>query len=192
MAVYVLPPARRHRHRVRTRPRRALDLGGADLLSGAARPGLAPPGFASSVARQLALAGALIAAYFLLPWHEVWTSFAQADKSWIAIALCICLLGAPLAATQWWLFLPRVHVFGLAVVHYDALAVPPVPFAEEDVARLTSPPPLGPKSNSRQALAGPETSEGMATLATALRGVVPRDRDVGVLYLCGPGVSEGG
>lgn len=106
--------------------------------------------------------------------------------------LGLALVGVLAWTLWWWLFLPRVHVFGLAVVHYDALAVPPVPFAEEDVARLTSPPPLGPKSNSRQALAGLETSEGMATLATALRGVVPRGRDVVVLYLCGHGVSEGG
>ncbi len=106
--------------------------------------------------------------------------------------LGLALVGVLVWTLWWWLFLPRVHVFGLAVVHYDALAVPPVPFAEEDVARLTSPPPLGPKSNSHEALVGLETSEGMATLATALRGVVPRGRDVVVLYLCGHGVSEGG
>ncbi|MDI9443464.1 MAG: hypothetical protein QM844_04775, partial [Planctomycetota bacterium] len=68
--------------------------------------------------------------------------------------LGLALAGVLVWTLWWWLFLPRVHVFGLPVVHYDALAVPPVPFAEEDAARLTSPPPLGPKSNSRQALVG--------------------------------------
>ncbi|MDD4268219.1 MAG: carboxypeptidase regulatory-like domain-containing protein [Pirellulaceae bacterium] len=106
--------------------------------------------------------------------------------------LGLALAGVLVWTLWWWLFLPRVHVFGLPVVHYDALAVPPVPFAEEDAARLTSPPPLGPKSNSRQALVGLETCEGMATLAAALRSVAPRSRDVVVLYLCGHGVSEGG
>ncbi len=107
-------------------------------------------------------------------------------------ALGLVLMGLLAWVLWWWMFLPRVHVFGLPVANYDALAVPPIPFADEDVARLTAPPPDGPKSNSQHLLAGLETSEGMATLSSTLRGIVTRPRDVAILYLSAHGVSSDG
>ncbi len=106
--------------------------------------------------------------------------------------LGLALMGLLAWVLWWWMFLPRVHVFGLPVAHYDALAVPPIPFADDDVARFTAPPPDGPKSNSRHVLAGLETSEGMGTLSSTLRGIVTRPRDVVILYLTAHGVSRDG
>jgi uncharacterized membrane protein YbhN (UPF0104 family) len=55
---------------------------------------------------SLLLVAGAIAAAILIPWKEVWLALAHADKAWIALALLVYLLSAPMSATLWWLFVP--------------------------------------------------------------------------------------
>ncbi len=106
--------------------------------------------------------------------------------------LAVALLGLLVWALWWWIFLPRVHLFVLPIVHYDVLAVPPIPFSSENVAELAAPPPEGLEVNSRNVLVGLETTEGIETLSGRVQGVVTRPRDTLIVYVSAHGVSDDG
>src|SRR5258708_4313629 len=53
------------------------------------------------------LGAAAVAALVLIPWKDAWAALAHARKIWIMAAFAICLAASPVAATQWWLFVPR-------------------------------------------------------------------------------------
>ena len=88
----------------------------------------------------------------------------------------------------WWIFLPDIHLACLPVVDYDVLAVPPAPFAADEVTALSAAWPHRPATILRDL----QTSDGMRTLANRLQGIVARPKDTLILYLIGHGVSEDG
>ncbi len=88
----------------------------------------------------LVLAAALAAAVFLLPWKDVWAALAHAGKIPLLTAIAICLAGVPVAALQWWLFLPRQYalpagrVFEITALTFMARAT--LPFLAGDASSL--------------------------------------------------------
>ena len=105
---------------------------------------------------------------------------------WTLLALVpIALLAG---ATWWWFFRPTVYFAAVPAIDYGVLAVPPLPFAAEDVdamAALSRPgqPPL---------LAGLQTSQGIATLAARLHDLRAKEKDTLILYFRAYGVSDDG
>ena len=102
--------------------------------------------------------------------------------------LALVPIGLLAGALWWWFFRPTVYFAALPAIDYGVLAVPPLPFAAEDVdamAALSRPgqPPL---------LAGLQTSQGIATLAARLHDLGAKEKDTLILYLRVYGVSDDG
>jgi hypothetical protein len=89
--------------------------------------------------------------------------------------------------TRWW-FLPNVYFVGLPVVDYHALAVPPVPFAQEDLQEFSAASPRGAATILREL----QHIRAVSTLGARLRSIVPRSKDTLILYTIAQGVSDDG
>src|SRR5258706_482251 len=88
----------------------------------------------------LVYAAAVVAGAFFAPWHETWVALGRARLIWMAAGLGVCLAGAPVAATQWWLFVPRRYrlrwgrVFEITTLTSIARTV--LPFFTGDLSAL--------------------------------------------------------
>lgn len=126
-------------------------------------------------------------------WRGQGAAVSSRPASRLAHRLFFTTLGLGLAAIlawvliRWW-FLPNVHFVALPIVDYDVLAVPPIPYIQEDLDGFTATSPSG----SAVVLRELQTSESILTLVNRLQGITTRPRDTLVLYVSAHGVSDNG